>query len=95
MSTPAAASPTDRDDAPSLPEGVFEEALDGPADPRRNSAMLQLVRHVVPYAMSLIRAALDESGLRRTTAPTTGWPCGGRGVIDGPLTEKCLPTKSM
>ena len=29
------------------------------------------------------------------SAATTGWPCGGRGVIDGPLTLKQRPSKSM
>ncbi len=32
---------------------------------------------------------------RCASAATTGWPCGGRGVIDGPRTEKCAPSKSM
>ena len=29
------------------------------------------------------------------SAATTGWPCGGRGVIDGPLTRELRPSKSM
>ena len=28
-------------------------------------------------------------------AATIGWPCGGRGVIEGPLTENQRPSKSM
>ena len=28
-------------------------------------------------------------------AATIGWPCGGRGVIDGPFTENQRPSKSM
>ena len=29
------------------------------------------------------------------SAATTGCPCGGRGVIDGPFTENQRPSKSM
>ena len=29
------------------------------------------------------------------SAITTGWPCGGRGVMDGPRTAKWSPAKSM
>ena len=72
MSTLTAPSPSDRGGAPSLPEGVFEEAFDGPGDPRRNPALLELIKQVVPYAMDLIRAAFDEASPRRTRAPTTG-----------------------
>ncbi len=72
MSTRAEETPPVGEDVPSLPEGVFEAALDGPGDPRQNPALLQLVRHLVPYAMASIRESLDGSGPRRTRAPTTG-----------------------
>src|SRR5689334_10379249 len=72
MSSRDEGSPPDGYGVPSLPEGVFEEALDGPGDPRQNPALLQLIRHLVPYAMASIRAALDGSNPRRTKAPTTG-----------------------
>lgn len=35
------------------------------------------------------------NGLAVRGAAITGCPCGGRGVIDGPFTEKCDPVKSM
>lgn len=60
------------DDTPKLPEGLLEEALAGPSDPRKNLALLELIRLMLPYAMSLIRAALDDRTPRRTKAPTTG-----------------------
>jgi hypothetical protein len=54
-----------------LPEGLFEKALAGPSDPRKNPALLELMRLMLPYAMTLIRAAFDETKPRRTRAPTT------------------------
>ena len=41
------------------------------------------------------RGIAPERNLGSHGLGSTGWPCGGRGVIDGPLTEKYLPTKSM
>ncbi len=54
-----------------IPEGMFEEALSGPGDPRKNRALLELIQCVLPYAMNLIRGALEEGNSRRTKAPTT------------------------
>src|SRR5262249_47414819 len=42
---------------------------------RKNPELLQLIRQAVPYAMTLIRAALDETSPRRTKSPTTGQMC--------------------
>ena len=72
MSTFTVGSPPDRDGAPILLDGVFEEAFDGPGDPRKNPALLHLIRQMVPYAMTVIRAALDETNPHRGKAPTTG-----------------------
>ena len=38
--------------------------------------------------MSALRAANRSAALVPATVVTIGWPCGGRGVIDGPLTSK-------
>jgi hypothetical protein len=72
MSTTTADLPSDPDESPKLPEGLFENALAGPSDPRKNPALLELIRHMLPYAMTLIHAALDETRPRRGKAPTTG-----------------------
>jgi len=71
MTATTEAPPLTSGDAPKLPEGLFERALAGPSDPRQNPALLELVGHMLPYAMALIRAALDETGPRRMKAPTT------------------------
>ena len=75
MSATTEDRPQGLEGAPYLAEGVFEKALDGPGDPRKNPALLQLIQQAVPYAMTLIRAALDETNPRRTKAPTTGQMC--------------------
>jgi hypothetical protein len=58
-------------DEPTLPKGLLEQALSGPSDPRRNPALLELIQRVLPYAMTLIETALDDTKPRRTKAPTT------------------------
>ncbi|SKT39159.1 Uncharacterised protein [Mycobacteroides abscessus subsp. abscessus] len=40
-------------------------------------------------------AAKTWPGRLRASAATTDCPCGDRGVMDGPLTEKNRPSKSM
>ena len=40
------------------------------------------------------RAANSNGIVEWARAATTGWPCGGRGTIDGPLTLKNWPSKS-
>jgi hypothetical protein len=42
--------------------------------------------------VSLIR---PQHGAAWASSTTGGWPCGGRGVIDGPLTLNQRPVKSM
>lgn len=64
--------PLPRPDEPKIPEGMFEEALSGPGDPRKNRALLELIQCVLPYAMNLIRGALEQGNSWRTEAPTTG-----------------------
>ena len=49
----------------------------------------------VTNTTSALRAASRYAVSTCASAVTTGWPCGGRGVIDGPRTEKCAPSKSM
>jgi hypothetical protein len=70
MTGTTAPSQPDQDEL-RLPEGLFEKALSGPSDPRRNLALLELIQHMLPYAMTLIQSALDETQPRRTKAPTT------------------------
>ena len=60
------------EEGPELPEGLFEDALDGPSDPRKNPALLELIGLMLPCAMRLIREAFDDTELRRAKAPTTG-----------------------
>ena len=72
MSTTTEERPPGLEGVPNLAEGMFGKALDGPGDPRMNPALLQLIQQMVPYAMTLIRAALNETNPRRTKAPTTG-----------------------
>ena len=71
MSTTTEDPPSDLDGEPKLPDGLFETALAGPGDPRANPALLELIQHMIPHALMLIRAALDETKPRRTRAPTT------------------------
>jgi hypothetical protein len=61
----------DADEVPTLPDGLLEQALAGPSDPRRNEALLALFQRMLPYAIMLIRAAFDDTKPRRKTAPTT------------------------
>ena len=49
----------------------------------------------VTNPMSAERAISWYGTLAWPRAATTGWPCGGRGVIDGPFTENQRPSKSM
>jgi len=72
MTATTEAPAPDPDGALKLPEGLFEKALEGPSDPRKNLALLELIRLMLPHAMTLIRTALDERKPRRTKAPTTG-----------------------
>ncbi len=72
MNAATEAFPPDPFDEPKLPEGLLETALAGPSDPRKNTALLELIHHMLPYAMKLIRSALDEKMSRREEAPTTG-----------------------
>jgi hypothetical protein len=60
------------EDWPKLPEGLFDNALDGPSDPRQNPALLELIGLMLPCAMRLIREAFDDTKPRRAKAPTTG-----------------------
>lgn len=64
--------PDESDDAPRLPKGLIERALAGPNDPRTNPALLELVQHMLPYAMAMIHGAFDDTKPRRNRAPTTG-----------------------
>jgi hypothetical protein len=72
MSTTTEDPSSDVGGEPKLPEGLFEKALAGPSDPRANPALLELIQHMIPRALMLIRAAFDETKPRRAKAPTTG-----------------------
>jgi hypothetical protein len=49
----------------------------------------------VTNPMSAERAISRYGTLACPRAAMTGWPCGGRGAIDGPFTENQRPSKSM
>jgi hypothetical protein len=49
----------------------------------------------VTYPMSAERATSRKGTSWWARALTIGWPCGGLGVMDGPLTRKWSPAKSM
>ena len=49
----------------------------------------------VTKPMSAARAISRYGTAAWPRAATTGWPCGGRGVIEGPFTENQRPSKSM
>jgi hypothetical protein len=48
MNATTEALPPDPFDEPKLPEGLLQTALAGPGDPRKNAALLELIRRMLP-----------------------------------------------
>ena len=55
---------------------------------RRPSGATSAVSAGVTNTTSAERAANSNGTWQCASAATSGWPCGGRGTIDGPLTQK-------